>query len=161
MDPQQICNAIIALAVVGFIMIAAEIFVPGLILGILGGLCLILAIVLSYIEFGALIGTLTLLGVGTITLIGFFIWLSVFPKTFVGKKITLAKTLDLGPEQTKTSFLHKTGTALTPLKPSGTVLIEGQRVDVVTDGTYVDRGVSIRVIQEDGSKIVVRPQANT
>lgn len=161
MDPQQICNAIIALVVVGFIMIAAEIFVPGLILGILGGLCLILAIVLSYIEFGALIGTLTLLGVGTITLIGFFIWLSVFPKTFVGKKITLARTLDLGPEQARTSFLHKTGTALTPLKPSGTVLIEGQRVDVVTDGTYVDRGVSIRVIQEDGSKIVVRPQPNT
>ncbi len=33
-------EAIVVLIIVGFLMLAAEVFVPGLVLGLLGGLCL-------------------------------------------------------------------------------------------------------------------------
>jgi len=33
----------------------------------------------------------------------------------------------------KPELLHQTGTALTALRPSGTALIDGKRVDVVTE----------------------------
>lgn len=49
------------------------------------------------------------------------------------------------------------GTAATPLRPTGVAVLNGQRMDVLTDGEPVDRGVSIRVVSIEGNRIVVAP----
>ena len=53
-------------------------------------------------------------------------------------------------------FNGKTGTALTKLRPAGTALIEGVRIDVVTFGEYVDEGTSIVVAKVEGNKVFVQ-----
>jgi membrane-bound serine protease (ClpP class) len=53
-------------------------------------------------------------------------------------------------------WLGKSGTALSPLRPAGIAEIEGERVDVVSDGGFVDSGASIIVSRVDGNRIVVR-----
>jgi membrane-bound ClpP family serine protease len=48
------------------------------------------------------------------------------------------------------------GTAITDLRPSGTALIGGKRLDVVTRGDYIEKGSEVRVSAVEGSRIVVR-----
>ena len=54
------------------------------------------------------------------------------------------------------SYLGKEGVALTPLRPAGTIDIDGDRVDVVTEGDFLATGTKVKVIGLDGTRIVVR-----
>jgi membrane-bound serine protease (ClpP class) len=47
------------------------------------------------------------------------------------------------------------GVSYTALRPSGTALINDERVDVITDGEFLDKGVPIRVVMIEGNRIVV------
>jgi membrane-bound serine protease (ClpP class) len=42
------------------------------------------------------------------------------------------------------------------LRPSGNAAIGDRRVDVVTEGTMIDKGTPIRVVAVEGSRVVVR-----
>ncbi|NQV16338.1 nodulation protein NfeD [bacterium] len=53
------------------------------------------------------------------------------------------------------SFVGKSGTALTMLRPAGTALIDGQRLDVVTPGDFIEKDAEITVIRVDGNRVVV------
>ena len=61
---------------------------------------------------------------------------------------------DLGVDRPE--LLHGTGTAVTQLRPSGVATINGQRVDVVTEGGLIERGTPVKVVAVEGSRIVVR-----
>lgn len=54
------------------------------------------------------------------------------------------------------SLLGKEGVAYTPLRPSGTGLFDGRRVNVAADGEFIARDSRIRVIEIEGNRIVVR-----
>jgi membrane-bound serine protease (ClpP class) len=56
----------------------------------------------------------------------------------------------------KPELLNGTGVALSQLRPSGTATINGQRVDVVTEGGLIERGTAIKVVAVEGARIVVR-----
>ncbi len=53
-------------------------------------------------------------------------------------------------------LIGQTGQALTTLRPSGTAVIEGDRVDVVTSGDFIEAGSAIRVIRVQGNRVEVR-----
>jgi membrane-bound serine protease (ClpP class) len=59
--------------------------------------------------------------------------------------------------------LHKlkgeVGKALTPLRPGGAAMINGLKVDVVTEGKFVDPGAVIKVLRVDGATVVVEPMS--
>jgi membrane-bound serine protease (ClpP class) len=55
-------------------------------------------------------------------------------------------------------LLGRSGTTLTPLRPAGIADVDGQRIDVVSDGEFIDSGVPITVSRVDGNRIVVRRQ---
>lgn len=48
------------------------------------------------------------------------------------------------------------GITLTPLRPAGAAEVNGERLDVVGEGGYIEKQVKIRVIKVEGSRIVVR-----
>ena len=48
------------------------------------------------------------------------------------------------------------GTAVSDLRPAGTALIQGRRVDVVSRGEYVKKGAPVVVDEVAGNRIVVR-----
>ncbi|MBS1903680.1 MAG: nodulation protein NfeD [Bacteroidetes bacterium] len=56
----------------------------------------------------------------------------------------------------RNDLLGRFGLAITPLRPSGTAMIDGKHVDVVTTGEFVPAGSSVEVVQIAASKIVVR-----
>jgi membrane-bound serine protease (ClpP class) len=53
------------------------------------------------------------------------------------------------------SLLNMTGTSVTDLRPAGMAEINSQRVDVVTDGEYIDADTPIIVTHVTGNRIVV------
>ena len=57
--------------------------------------------------------------------------------------------------------LGRTGTALSPLRPAGIADVDGARVDVVSDGEFIEAGAPVEVIRVDGNRIVVRALRRT
>lgn len=57
----------------------------------------------------------------------------------------------------KSKFLGAVGVCVTDLRPAGTIMIDGEPVDVVTEGSFVKQGGSVKVINVDGSRVMVRP----
>ncbi|MEA3286746.1 MAG: NfeD family protein [Candidatus Marinimicrobia bacterium] len=53
------------------------------------------------------------------------------------------------------SYVGKTGKALTSLRPAGTALVEGTRMDVVTLGDFIEKDTEITIVRIDGNRIVV------
>ena len=49
-------EAIVVLIIVGFLMLAAEVFVPGMVLGLLGGVCLAGAITVAFVYYNVVTG---------------------------------------------------------------------------------------------------------
>ena len=63
------------------------------------------------------------------------------------------------PEQTDlryASLLGAIGVAATPLRPAGTVRLGDQYVDVVAEGSYVEAGSRIQVVEVEAHRIVVK-----
>ena len=56
----------------------------------------------------------------------------------------------------KSKFLGAIGTCSTDLRPAGTVMVEGQPLDVVTEGNFLKQGSIVKIINVDGSRILVR-----
>ena len=52
------------------------------------------------------------------------------------------------------------GIALTPLRPAGTGLFDGERIDIVTEGSFIPQGQKIEIVQVNGSRVVVKDITN-
>ncbi|MBE2203859.1 MAG: hypothetical protein IAE94_05950 [Chthoniobacterales bacterium] len=152
----MIGQGIIVLVLVGFLMIAAEVFVPGLILGTLGGLCLLASVVLCYFAYGAFWGTAAFAALVILGILGFFLWLKLFPQTPLGKRMMLNKSLNTQNALPTKNLIGTCGESVTPLRPAGTAVIQGRRMDVVAESGLIESGKKISVVAQEGIRIVVR-----
>ena len=50
----------------------------------------------------------------------------------------------------------QSGQSLSPLRPAGVALIDGQRVDVVTNGEFIEPETEVEVVAVERSRVVVR-----
>lgn len=69
---------------------------------------------------------------------------------------------DLAPTLSKTAAIEadaglmgEEGEALTILRPAGKARIRGEIVDVVSQGPYVDKGATIRVVEVNGNRVEI------
>ncbi len=82
----------------------------------------------------------------------------LLPKTRTWQNFVLATELDSAYQSTTAeseSYLGQTGTALTPLRPAGTARIGNKRLDVLTVGDFIARETPIKVVDVEGTKILV------
>ena len=150
-------TTIIALVIGGFILMFVEVFLPGGVLGLLGGVALVCGILCGFIFKGPAWGTVLFVVSGLLGLVGFWLWMKFFPKTPVGRRLVLdrdARTWK-GTDASRQDLTGKDGIAHSTLRPAGTALIGGVRVDVVTRGELIDAGTKIKVIVVEGNRVVV------
>ena len=76
------------------------------------------------------------------------------PATIEGGSVVLADG-----EQSE-SRVGWTGEATTDLRPSGKALIEGKVVDVTSESSFVAEGARLRIVSEDGMRVVVKEIEN-
>jgi len=81
------------------------------------------------------------------------------PESRVVRRIALGSSLDARDGYTafplQPGLIGRTGVAETPLRPSGIGHFGDERVDVITDGTFLEKGEPIRVVEIHGKRIVV------
>jgi membrane-bound ClpP family serine protease len=153
-------ETIIIMALVGFLLVLAEMFLPGIILGVLGAILLIAAVIMGYTKFGPATGTVIFCIVVFITLAGFIVWMNVFPSTAMGRRITLGQSLQRGDDLPQPGALvGAEGVALTPLRPAGKALVNGARLDVLAESAFINPGEAVSVIAAEGTRVVVRKKA--
>ncbi|MGI6687195.1 MAG: NfeD family protein [Christensenellales bacterium] len=152
---------ILICAVIGIALIIVEMFMPGFgIPGISGIILLIGATALTWTQYGYMAG----LGVGLILLVivGVTIYLSI--KSATKGRLSRSALILKGAQSREDGFvateenekyLHKEGVTLTVLRPAGLAEIEGDRVNVVSMGNFVEQGVRVRVREVEGSRVLV------
>ncbi len=147
---------LIGLLAAGMLLIGAEVFVPGAVAGTIGALCLIAAAGVAFTISTAL-GAYVSAGIVLLVALTIILWIKLFPKSAIGRMMTLSqdgKTFkSADPRET---LVGKDGVAHSELRPAGFALIDGRRVDVITEGNLVPKGAPIRVVRVEGNRVVVR-----
>lgn len=162
---------VLILFLAGIVLLLIEIFViPGFgIVGIMGTLFILTSLVLSMAEgrFKFLTWQNIQLSLSKVTaaLIGSIILsivlLKFLPRTSLGKQVILETTEEseegyVVHTDARSELVGMTGVTITPLHPSGTMLLHNKRYDVVTEGDFIEKNMQVKVIVVEGARIVVR-----
>lgn len=147
------------LLALGILLVIAEFFIPGGIIGILGLVAILFSIILAggnlfYMSVAVLIA-ITVAIIGMVIIVKFF-----------GKKVRLLNKMILTDATTtekgyvsnhnRLDLVGKIAETMTPLRPSGTIRIENERIDAVSDGSFIGKDKQVVIIKVEGSRIVVR-----
>jgi membrane-bound serine protease (ClpP class) len=111
-----------------------------------------------------LLGKNVLLVLGNIVagFLAFGILAFLIPKYTPFKRLTLSLNQDAQQGYTtqvsteQELYMGKQGVALTTLRPSGKADIDGESVQVMTGGEFIEKGTQIVVTHVDGNRIVVK-----
>ncbi len=154
---------------VGLVLVGVEIFlIPGFgFFGLIGGLGILAGLYLSllgglptapdFTKAGLVIST-------TVVLIAVSAWVLI--RTLPGSSrlsrsgIFLTERMDrsIGFESAtrRPELIGRVGTAITDLRPSGTALFDDERLDVVTESSWIMEGTPVRIVAAEGYRHVVR-----
>ncbi len=162
------------LFILGLVSLILEIFIiPGFgVAGILGIVLIVASLVLSMqgfvvpsFEWEKVLfrRNVTVVGVGVVSSFITFSVLAYFLpqiRLFSGLTLGTVQTADSGftvqTQEESTRLLGKRGVAVTVLRPAGKAEIEGELVNVETDGEYVESGKTVEVVEVSGNRVVVR-----
>ncbi|HEX7069623.1 MAG TPA: NfeD family protein [Rhodothermales bacterium] len=150
----------ILLILVGLGLIIAEVYlVPGFnVIGIVGFLMILFALGYGFTEHGITGGVVLLAGtvvVGGATF--YMLWTSGAWDRFV--LATSLRRDDLAEQreaEDRSRYLGKVGRAVTPLRPTGVVEIDGDRLEVVTEGEFIAAGSAVKIVAMDRRRYFVR-----
>jgi membrane-bound serine protease (ClpP class) len=148
-------TTVVILLVAGALLILLETVLPGLIAGIIGFCCIGAGLALAYMRFDLQLANTILAIVMVAGVIGTILYIKYFPDSRMAQVFVSKRAIgEIGAENP--SLLNQTGQALTTLRPSGTAIINGKRVDVVTEGAFIQPGQPIKVVAVEGLRVVVR-----
>ena len=147
------------LFILGFMLLVAEIFMPGF--GVSGGIGITLMIVgIIMTASGFLEAFILILILLVLAALFLFLILRSAKRGRLNKKLILhsAATGEEGFRSTEdaSGFVGLEGVALTLLRPAGTGEFDGKRLDVVSEGEFIEPGSKIKVVSAEGRRIIVR-----
>lgn len=151
----------IILLVLGIGLVIAEFFLPGGIAGIAGVVAIVSSLMLSSADMGHMA-----MSIGIALLVTIIVSVILF-KTLGMEKgffrhiiLNDSTSSDQGyvSSVNRLELIGMEGTTLTPLRPAGTAEFDGERIDVVTEGGFVERDQLVVIKKTEGSRIVVREQ---
>ena len=153
---------IILIYIVGIVLIYLEIYLPGGICGILGTLAVFASAIAGFYTFGPGIGFI-LCSIELLGMVIFYIaWIKNFSlKQRPEKGLILNNSLFnydgySASDSQLTQLLGKQGKAVTDLRPAGTVIIDTKRIDVVTQGEFIEKGQLVEIIEIEGNRVVAK-----
>ena len=149
------------LLIIGLAAVILEFFIPAFgIIGLLGGASIVAGIIAAF-RISSAAGSVFLISALIIVPVLIIVFFRIFPRTFFGRKLILGRIFSsedgytAGPAE-QDSLNGMQGTALSDLRPSGTIRVDGKKYSAVSSGEYIDSGKEIKVIKTDGNRIVVK-----
>ncbi len=149
----------IFLFALGIVLLLVEAFIPGFgVFGLAGIASVFASIVLSAASAEA--GFRMLLTSLVVSIAAGYLAFKYFQRKGILRRFILydAATSEEGFSSSAdlSCFEGKPGKSVTPLRPAGTAIIGGARLDVVSEGIYIPAGSEIEVIKVEGRRVVVR-----
>ncbi len=158
----------------GLVLLGVEIFVtPGFgVLGIAGILSIVISLVLAMTSLpldvsfstGNLTSNLLRVSVSMIvSLIIFLVVLSILPKTVMKSPLILNAAITATAEGGREGEAIKdaiqsgmTGIAESFLRPAGIARFGDKRIDVASEGDFIEKGSSVEIVRVHGNRVTVR-----
>lgn len=153
-------TGIVVLFIVGVILILAEVFViPGFgIAGISGITAVLVSLFFIFPNYSIAINVL--LAVILITLVIAIFMIKKLGSSRFWKRISLeSSSKNYHSSTSKKDYLNQEGETLSKLRPAGTIKIDEDRVDAVSEGSFIEKGKKVKVISVSGSRVVVREKS--
>lgn len=150
------------LQIMGIFTIVAEVLIPsmGLLsiiaMGFIGYSLFLVFNTFSMSAFYTVLGA-DLILLPVVLIIGFKM-LEISPLSLKKKLSASEGVVSQSPDLK--NYLDCTGHSLSTLRPSGTALIDGVRLDVVTDGEFIEADAPLRVCKVTGNQVIVCRREN-
>jgi len=147
----------IVLILVGLALVVVEVYlVPGFnVLGVAGVIAAGAGVGYAFVQGGAVGGLAALAG----TFVVGGLLLALLWRSGAWEKFILMDTIPRGDGDagaTRGRLLGREGVALSPLRPTGVAEVEGERVEVTTEGAFIAAGSRIRVVALVRNRYLVR-----
>ncbi len=151
-----------SLIVIGLLLMAAELFLPtGGIVFVLGVAGTIAGIAIAF-NRSSTQGVVSLIVVVVLVPLVGPVLVHYWPRTAIGKRFFLS-----GPEDDATvaqmpvhieleALRGRYGKTLSALRPSGVADFDGRRVDVLSEGSLVEAGQWVKVLDVKAGRVIVR-----
>ena len=153
---------ILICGLIGTGLLVVETFIPGFGLpGISGIVLQVIAVTLTWMNRGPMAA----LGMTLIVLSVDAIAVSLALRSATKGKLSKSKIILHDTESNEAGyrsnedmevFLGKEGVTTTVLRPTGMAEFDGVRLNVVSEGEFVQMGVKVRIVSVEGSKVLVR-----
>lgn len=150
---------IVSTAILGLLLIYFEFFLPGIILGVLGGILLVLSIVLYVFLMSPDVLSLIIYIISLLICVLLMVRLAL--ATVKRKKEKNSFYLDKNQEGYIASIHQKelygkTGLAATDLKPSGYIKIEEDFYQAISKSGYIKKDEKVEVEGGEGARLIVK-----
>jgi len=147
--------------VIGLMLLVAEAFIPsGGFIGFTAVVCVGLSLWHAFQQSTSLGLTFLLVDLIVVPLtivLAFWLWMkSPLSRTFLLSPPSEDEIDVSHSDHQLDGVVGSTGRALTPLRPSGHVEIEGRRYDGLADGGLIPAGSLVRVIQARSGQVIVQ-----
>ena len=144
---------------IGVLFVIIELFVVGAIIGIIG----ITLIVLSIVTLGDnLIFMIANVVVALIlSIIEWVVLVKIFKRNipFLEKVVLKDSTnAEAGytSHEDRSYLVGQTATTSTDLRPAGIITYNNERIDAVSDGSFILRNKQVKILEVEGTRVVVR-----
>nr|WP_226376855.1 nodulation protein NfeD [Oceanobacillus halotolerans] len=153
----------IVLLIVGIVLIIAEFFVPGGIIGLIGIGAVIASLIMSGYDIGHMSMSIAIAFiVAVVASVVLFKTIGMEKGFFRHIILKDQTTTELGyvSSENRLELIGLEGTTVTPLRPSGTAIFDNERLDVISEGGFIALNKPVKIVKVEGVRIVVREIVN-
>ncbi len=147
------------LLIAGVILVILEFFVPGGILGLLGVASVIGSLFLSGYDLSHMALSVSIAFIVAV-IFAVFLYRRIGMDKGIFRHIILkdqtSSELGYVSNENRLELIGLEGEALTPLRPAGTGLFDDEIIDIVSEGSFIDKGKKIKITKVEGMRVVVR-----
>ena len=144
---------------IGVIFVIIELFVVGAVIGLIGMGLIIFSIITLGDNLIFMIGNVVIALI--LSIIEWVILVKIFKRNipFLDKVVLKDSTnTESGytSHDDRSHLVGKTATTLTDLRPAGIISYGTERIDAVSDGSFILRNKEVKILEVEGTRVVVR-----
>jgi membrane-bound serine protease (ClpP class) len=142
----------------GFLLIFLEFYLPGAVMGVTGGLLVLASIIIFAMQTQSPLAIILYI-LGTTVLLAALIKFTLWRIRQAKPDYSIYSNADqegYQASQFDASAIGKRGIVLTDLKPGGHILVEGKRLQAISQSGYISKGAEVVVIGGQEESLIVK-----
>jgi membrane-bound ClpP family serine protease len=143
---------------VGLILILLEFYIPGAIMGILGGIAILAGIVMFASQTSSLTAII-LFVIGTAVAVGLLIRFAIWRIVHAKPDYSIYSDHDQEGYQASSydqTAIGKTGIVIADLKPGGFIVVEGRQHPAISLSGYIPKGEHVTIVGGQEQSLMVK-----